>query len=87
MSSAGLGQGQLGMEGQGLLAQGRCGVLLRSWALWKAPITPAGYYQGLWQHFGICPTSRIWPCNSWYTFFPLQDLKHCFHSSADLVPP
>lgn len=60
---------------------------MHSWAIGKAPVTPAGYYQGLWQDFGIYHISRRRPCHSQCTFFPLQDLKHCFNSGADLVPP
>lgn len=46
-----------------------------------------GYYQGLWQDLRICPISSRWPCCPQCTFFLKQDLKHCFHPGADLVPP
>lgn len=67
-SGAGLGTTGDG-DGQGLRAQGQHGVLGHSWAICKAPITPAGYYWGLWQDLGICPVSRRWPCHPQCTFF------------------
>lgn len=84
-SGAGLGQVQLGIDRDGVSLPRR--VLMHSWVIWKASVTPAGSYQGLWQDFEIGPISRSWLYHSQCTFFPLQDLEHCFHSSADLVPP
>lgn len=60
----------LGMERNKVSLPRECVCVLRhSRTLWKALIPPAGYYLGLWQELGNCPTSRRSSRRSWCTFF------------------
>lgn len=89
-SRAGLGQVQLGME-RDRVSLPRGSVV--SWGtpgLYRKPPSPKQAVTGCCgRTLGSASSHQEMavPSSVYFFSFPPQDVKHCFHQSADLVPP